>query len=358
MSQQTHSKNVDMKIPKHGLTIQLMDCILTVYEKYFDGRLPKNNHLQNTTEVMNFEGHEIFDVFVEHRKSLTFLQLSDYDYPTIASDAKDTIQQATTQLYKQEGYINCNIIISGSSSQLCDKFVRDMKGAIKSYTNTLPKMPLNNLNKYSENVVFSKQTITEIPADLKGKYYVKTLKLDENLIVRMPGFVYELHELTSLEANYCGLSEMLSEEIGLLQNLTNLSLVKNNITEVPDSMGHLPNCRSISLAKNKLQDLPNSFINLVSCKINLTDNPLNAEKQDELKLRFPNIEFLFSEVVKPIETIQPKTDIPIKEPSANETPQETRREIPKENEKKKPPISNQTEAKKTSIISKIISFFK
>jgi Leucine-rich repeat (LRR) protein len=69
--------------------------------------------------------------------------------------------------------------------------------------------------------------------------------------------------------------QILLLEIGSLRNLTSLSLGRNKLTNLPDSVGNLTNLTDLNLCNNQLSMLPDSIGKLTNLiELNLSNNEL------------------------------------------------------------------------------------
>ncbi|KAJ5076982.1 leucine-rich repeat-containing protein [Anaeramoeba ignava] len=92
------------------------------------------------------------------------------------------------------------------------------------------------------------------------------LSLDENEIYSIPNSIENLTNLKNLSL-YSNLITVLPDSIGNLNNLENLYLFSNNIQEIPESCGNLTNLKIFDIDDNQLQSLPDSIGNMSSLEI-------------------------------------------------------------------------------------------
>ena len=92
---------------------------------------------------------------------------------------------------------------------------------------------------------------------------------------QLPSQLYELSLLNFLETSSMNI-EMLSNSIGNLQNLTQLFLMKNKLTKLPDTICSLKELKYLDVAENLLLCLPDKIGKLNKLHtLNLAHNSLN-----------------------------------------------------------------------------------
>jgi len=112
---------------------------------------------------------------------------------------------------------------------------------------------------------------------------------DENNISqdRFPRDKEKLYSLTKLTLVDNNLND-LPKEIGNLINLKELYLGENNISVLPEEIGNLSNLNKLTLWNNNLNRLPDNITNLKNLThLNLTNNPklkLNFNQEQWIKL--------------------------------------------------------------------------
>ncbi|KAM4796009.1 leucine-rich repeat and calponin homology domain-containing protein 1 [Rhinophrynus dorsalis] len=140
---------------------------------------------------------------------------------------------------------------------------------------------------------FSKNRLTEVPAELCQFVSLEALNLYHNCIKIIPDALVNLqmltylnigrNQLSSLPACLCGLPlkvliasnnklGSLPEEIGQLQQLMELDISCNEITSLPQQIGLLKSLRELNLRRNYLKVLPQEIVDLPLVKLDFSCN--------------------------------------------------------------------------------------
>ncbi|XP_035685162.1 leucine-rich repeat protein SHOC-2-like [Branchiostoma floridae] len=121
----------------------------------------------------------------------------------------------------------------------------------------------------------------ELPGNLMrmniscNKYY--------NISQDFPKFVCQQTALQELNISNCNLVNV-SEEIGLMVNLTHLDLSRNKIEDLPDELCNITSLRCLSLQDNKLSNLPVRISNLLSLEyLDVSFNRLDQYKANAIQ---------------------------------------------------------------------------
>ncbi|KAJ0409310.1 hypothetical protein ATCC90586_007588 [Pythium insidiosum] len=108
----------------------------------------------------------------------------------------------------------------------------------------------------------SHNSISSISDEIGALTTLTSLKLCQNKLVELPEALFELTALTYLDLSHNQLQGSLSERLGNLVNLKELSLGTNRIQQLPESLGQLSNLEVLRLEENKMEKLPQSIGNL------------------------------------------------------------------------------------------------
>ncbi|XP_053563987.1 leucine-rich repeat and calponin homology domain-containing protein 1 [Bombina bombina] len=140
---------------------------------------------------------------------------------------------------------------------------------------------------------FSKNRLTEVPAELCQFVSLEALNLYHNCIKMIPDAIANVqvltylnisrNQLSSLPACLCGLPlkvliasnnrlGTLPEEIGQLQHLMELDVSCNEITSLPQQIGLLKSLRELNVRKNYLKVLPQEIVDLPLVKFDFSCN--------------------------------------------------------------------------------------
>lgn len=104
----------------------------------------------------------------------------------------------------------------------------------------------------------SDNRFTKIPEELGLLTNLTELILEKNQITRIPLTICQCKNITLLNFNCNQLTEI-SISIGLLTNLKELSLIDNQITHLPQSIDRCSNLIVLKLSSNPIRELPNTF---------------------------------------------------------------------------------------------------
>src|SRR5579872_359997 len=122
----------------------------------------------------------------------------------------------------------------------------------------------------------SNNRFTKIPEELGLLSNLKELILEKNQISHIPPSICQCKHIILLNFNSNKLTE-LPNDIGLLTNLTELSLTDNQITHLPKSIDQCTNLHILYLSGNPISELPLTFYllplrNLYLDKTNIAAN--------------------------------------------------------------------------------------
>uniref|UniRef100_K3X9W6 Disease resistance R13L4/SHOC-2-like LRR domain-containing protein n=1 Tax=Globisporangium ultimum (strain ATCC 200006 / CBS 805.95 / DAOM BR144) TaxID=431595 RepID=K3X9W6_GLOUD len=108
-------------------------------------------------------------------------------------------------------------------------------------------------------VDLSYNDIHELPVEVKEFAYLMSFKMRHNQLHELPDTFWELTKLTSLDLSNNLLVGTLSENLGQLVNLKELSLDGNNLSALPESTQQLENLEVLKLENNQLRSLPSQI---------------------------------------------------------------------------------------------------
>ncbi|KAJ0404854.1 hypothetical protein P43SY_007936 [Pythium insidiosum] len=118
------------------------------------------------------------------------------------------------------------------------------------------------LDDFAISQAKSHNSIPSISDEIGALTTLTSLKLCQNKLVELPEALFELTALTYLDLSHNQLQGSLSERLGNLVNLKELSLGTNRIQQLPESLGQLSNLEVLRLEENKMEKLPQSIGNL------------------------------------------------------------------------------------------------
>lgn len=104
------------------------------------------------------------------------------------------------------------------------------------------------------------RSITALPPN------IKKLTLRSKELVNFPIVIEELTQLEELNIEYCENFVSLTESIDKITSLTSLSICRNAIFQLPNTIGNLYNLETLALKENKLTTLPTSIGDLKNLK--------------------------------------------------------------------------------------------
>jgi len=107
------------------------------------------------------------------------------------------------------------------------------------------------------NVNLSNLGLTSLPGCI-SQLKAKELSLSRNLLTAIPQSIFQLAFLNNLCLDYNQLI-VIPDSIGQLVNLTKISLNNNQLIMIPDSIGQLVNLTQINLSNNQLTVIPESI---------------------------------------------------------------------------------------------------
>ncbi len=155
---------------------------------------------------------------------------------------------------------------------------------------TLPNS-IGNLT-FLKRMDIHKCGLTYLPASFGNLVNLEFLSLRLNDMPVIPAHIFQLPNLQTLDLSNMGLSSF-PEQIEFAQeNLTNLRLFENKITQFPSDLSSLANLESIDLDDNLIQEIPSSIQDLTNLQIlSLQDNQINTIHDAISNLT--NLEFLY-----------------------------------------------------------------
>ena len=128
--------------------------------------------------------------------------------------------------------------------------------------------------------------LTELPGELcEHCQGLQTISLVGNQLAELPNSVSQLDSLRQLFVNENQLAS-LPDSFGDLKSLVELNIVGNQISALPETFGQLENLVEVNADENKLSMLANSFGNLVKLEIlELENNALSSLPENFGRLR-------------------------------------------------------------------------
>lgn len=100
--------------------------------------------------------------------------------------------------------------------------------------------------------------LTELPRDVGQLYWIKVLKLSNNLLESVPQEIRRLNDLEVIDLNNNHFVEF-PEPILNFRKLTQLHLNGNRIEEIPMTIANLSSLTRLDLTANRLKKLPDTF---------------------------------------------------------------------------------------------------
>lgn len=201
--------------------------------------------------------------------------------------------------------VNHNLIASLSEGLLANAW--PFLESINLSANKLAVLPLSGIadspvRTTLTNLNLSNNSLVSLPDELGELAALRTFNISFNQIKKLVNRWNNLASLHSLQANNNLLSEIggvtflalvalgqlnlshnrlvkIPGEIGRLTQLTKLYLNNNQIKELPPEMGQLRQLRELNLRNNKLTDLPSEMSNLWKLAVfDLEENPFNRDE--------------------------------------------------------------------------------
>lgn len=93
-----------------------------------------------------------------------------------------------------------------------------------------------------------------------------SIDLSNQGLTKVPEYVFDRTDATSLDVSYNALTGALQAEIRKLKNLRTLDLSHNTFTGVPAEVGQLTQLETLDLSYNPITGLPNEIGNLKNLK--------------------------------------------------------------------------------------------
>lgn len=151
---------------------------------------------------------------------------------------------------------------------------------------------LNNPLKVSK-LNLQEQKLTDLPADIPKLQNLTELDLAKNQLTELNILLTQLPKLKLLNLEYNALNS-LPKDIESLYNLQELNLAWNNLEELPKTITKLPQLQQLDLTGNALTMLPPSIKNLhKSLKVlNLSYNPINQTQLETVQKWLPNTKII------------------------------------------------------------------
>jgi Leucine-rich repeat (LRR) protein len=147
---------------------------------------------------------------------------------------------------------------------------------------------------YMKELYATNTTSPILPKELGLLTQLTKLTLFENQIEVIPKEIGNLTALKELFISSNNIKE-LPVEIGLLKSLTILRLHENQLTTLPKEIGQLKKLHTLSLSHNPIEDIPEEIKNLKKLKcLKLRETPIsnNRKQIKRLKELLPNCEIL------------------------------------------------------------------
>src|SRR3989339_547981 len=116
------------------------------------------------------------------------------------------------------------------------------------------------------------------------------LDLSNKGLTKLPSYVLDRTDLTSLDISYNKLTGALPGEIRFLKNLKTLDMSYNQMTGLPAEVGQLSELTELNLSYNQFTGLPYELGNLKKLKtLNLTGNAYAQQDLDKILRGIPNV---------------------------------------------------------------------
>ncbi|VAW76076.1 hypothetical protein MNBD_GAMMA12-3306, partial [hydrothermal vent metagenome] len=126
--------------------------------------------------------------------------------------------------------------------------------------------------KFLSSIDLRLEELKMAPEWLSKLEQLQELNLDSNYLTDFPDEIRSLKQLKILVISNNNLTEI-PEWIDELSNLTHLGVAENSITELPESIVQLRNLRELNISHNKLKKLPDSLVQLTQLqKYNFSKN--------------------------------------------------------------------------------------
>lgn len=134
---------------------------------------------------------------------------------------------------------------------------------------------IETLSSSLESLNVSRNNLSSLPKTIGNLRVLKWLTLHRNLLSSVPDSICWLSSLVTLDLSRNKLSSV-PEDIGNLSSLRKLDLSANKISSLPDSICRLYSIMTLDLSRNDLSSIPENIGNLSSLKkLNLAANKLS-----------------------------------------------------------------------------------
>lgn len=134
----------------------------------------------------------------------------------------------------------------------------------------------------------SNKGLTKVDASIYSQTATTTLILSYNSISSLPSQMDKMTNLKVLKVDHNRLEGALIGEIRKMP-LRILDASYNNMTGIPAEIGQLNLLEELNYSYNKIDTLPNEIFKLTQLKrLDLTGNPMPADKVQELRQKLPN----------------------------------------------------------------------
>jgi Leucine-rich repeat (LRR) protein len=141
----------------------------------------------------------------------------------------------------------------------------------------------------------SNKGLTKVGPEIYDQKGVNTLILSHNQLKSLVSEMGRMTSLKVLKVDHNIIEGSLIGEIRQMSQLTTLDASYNNMTGVPAEIGQLNQLQTLNYSYNNIDSFPNEIKNLKNNlkELDLTGNPLSAEKLAELKAALPNTNIRF-----------------------------------------------------------------
>ncbi|MBU1105730.1 MAG: hypothetical protein KKB51_03595 [Candidatus Riflebacteria bacterium] len=230
--------------------------------------------------------------------------------PTEASEVDSTEPTVSTEIDAPEPAISDDLALKHLPSAFGSLIhLKELQIAGLEMLEDLP-VEIGNLKELESIVIDNgngSQMNISLPESIGNLTQLKTLVLygaidahafeGENAelakVKELPQALGKLQNLEILDLGRNGLTELPSQ-VASLSSLTRLSLDYNAIRELPEFVGNLKHLKYLAINSNGGTELPESLKNLKALNISIGNASLKLEEQKDLRKRFPDAIFEFS----------------------------------------------------------------
>lgn len=197
------------------------------------------------------------DLILHSNMHKTFEHISEINGQFEHAYHVSLINQNLTEVPKEIGQmpnLNTLYLSDNKISTLGDAFFQSFQLTLLNLDNNdLREIHCSALKYCSrlEDLHLRSNNLEKIPADLGQLKYLKVLDIGDNKIQTLDTFLYLPYMTNFRSVEHCSLQK-LPEWIACQKNLEELSLIGNNLTEIPNSLYQMKRLKKLWLSKNPI----------------------------------------------------------------------------------------------------------